>query len=110
MDERAAEEYHAVLLKRLNKKRSTLDRLLWIPLLGIAAYFALESTPGAVFGTLLGWGICAVLSTLDDVRREIWHVEYLRHLHEYTDEADAGERKFNRDRALDEVVHRWWRS
>lgn len=108
MDQRAAEEYHAALLKRLHKKSSALDRFMWIPLLGVAAYFAFDSIWGGVFGALLGWGVCAILSTLDHVLKEVWHVEFSRHLHEHTEEFEVGKMQFEIDDKIDRAVRRWW--
>ena len=108
MDLRAATDYHATLLKRLHRKDPFFDRLWWIPALGVSAYFAFETIAGACFGTLIGFGICAILSTLDGVTKVIWHAEYLRHLHEHTDEADEGQKLFEADKAIDNAVRRWW--
>lgn len=108
MDRRAAEEYHAALLKKLHRKSSTVDRLIWIPILGLSGYFAFGSVSGSIFGGSLGWGICAILSNLDALSRETWHEEFLRHLHEHTDEAEAGKALFTREENLDKILRRWW--
>lgn len=108
MDRRAAEEYHSALLKRLNQQPPNLDRLLWIPILGVASYYSFGTLAGSIFGGLVGWGICAILSSLDRLKRELWYVEFLRHLHEHTDEAEAGKARFELDALAHKLVKPWW--
>jgi hypothetical protein len=108
MDRQAAVDYHAALMKRLRRKDSALDRLIWVPILGVSGWYAFGTLSGAAFGALLGWGICAILSTLDSVAKQIWHAEWLRHLHEHTDEAESGEARADRDERLDLAIRRWW--
>jgi hypothetical protein len=108
MDQRASEEYYAELLKRLHQPRRFADKFAFIPMLGAAGYFLFDSTAGGAFGALIGWGICAVLAGLDNLTREIWKVEYIRHLHEHTDEHEAGKRRFKIHDSVEKAVRRWW--
>jgi len=108
MDRQAAEDYHVALLKRLHKSHSTIDRLIWIPVLSASGYYAFDSMAGIVFGGLLGYGICAILSTLDGISKEIWHADFVRHIHEHSAEIEAGKRMFDREAALDKALRRWW--
>jgi hypothetical protein len=108
MDRRAAIEYHAVLLEIIEKTKKSSTCAWWIPVLGVSAYFAFDGYAAAVFGALVGWGICAVLTSNADTRAEKTLVEYLRHLHEHTDEAEDGKRMAKSRQAINQATKRWW--
>ncbi len=108
MDSRAAEDYHAELLKKLHRTKPSTERLLWVPILGVSGWFAFGTISGSAFGAVLGWGICSVLSTLDDLARQQWYVEYMRHLYEHTGEAEAGKDRFDFDAKIEKALRRWW--
>ena len=108
MDRKAAEDYHKTLFLELGKKRSSIDKLLWIPAIGLAAYFSFGGLSSAFFGSLIGWGFCATFTRIEDVQRDIFRAEFLRHLHEHTDEAEDGQRRANLEDTARKLTKKWF--
>lgn len=92
----------------MNAPRPILDRLFWIPLIGGTAYFAFASFGALAFGASIGWGICAILSKLDDAKRELYVCEFYRHLHEHTDEAESGKVSAEMQELVEQQIKPWW--
>ena len=90
MDEQAAKEYFALLQVKIEEKSSYLNEAFFVPLIAGCGYLAFVSISGAILGASIGWGICACLIRLKDIKREIYIVEFRRHLHEHTSHAEAG--------------------
>ena len=111
MDRQAAIEYYAVLLNRIAKiraRQSVLEFVLYVLAFGLAGYFALNGAAGAVLGGLIGFGFQAVFNRISDLKIELIYIEYLRHLHEHTDEAEHGKRRSEIQMAVDSEVKKWW--
>ena len=108
MDRQAAKEYHAHLWKRMKSPQPIFDRVIWIPLLGGSAHLAFGSVAALVFGALLGWGICAVLTNLDSVKRELYTCELYRHLHEHAEEAESGKISAEMQELVSQQTRHWW--
>ena len=111
MDDQAAIEFHAALHERLGKYRSRksgVDYLFFLVAFGAAGYFALNGVPGAIFGGMIGWAINAVFLRIDQIRLEVVYMELLRHLHEYTDEAEAGKARAEIQEVVRQAAKKWW--
>jgi len=80
--------------------------------MGVSAYFAFGHLAGGILGGLAGWGITAILTQLDALKLEIVHIEFLRHLHEHTDESEEGKRiaevQASVEKAVEKAVTPWW--
>ena len=108
MDRQTAKEYHAHLWKRMKAPRPIIDRLFWIPLLGGLAYLTFNSVATLALGASIGWGICAILSKLDEAKRELYICEFYRHLHEHTDEAESGKTSAEMQLLVQRQSQPWW--
>ena len=108
MDSKAAEEYHTFLHVNLRKSNNSATNLVWIPTLAISGYFALNGVAGAIFGGLIGYAICGLLARIDIIKTTIFNVELIRHLHEHTNEAEAGKRLADIEIAANNVAKKWW--
>ena len=114
MEKKDAVEYHADLWKRLVefKRRHWIDAVWWIPAIGASGYFALDSLAGGILGCLIGWGITAILSAIEQSRLNAWVIEHNRHLYLHTDEVEEGkklyEEQLKQRRIIDGAVKRWW--
>jgi len=106
MDSKAAKEYHAFFCKRLLQRPSFSRNLWWIPALGISAYYV-SGWGGVAFGSFLGWGICAILSRLDNLKMEQTRLELMRHVHEHTDEAESGKQLASIQLEIDKQASQW---
>jgi hypothetical protein len=110
VDKQAAKEYAAFLQKEISRKASTLDELSFIPTLSFCGYFLFSGWSGAVFGGFLGWAVSAIFLRINALRREIYMIEFSRHLHEFTDETEAGIRLANVQIEVEKVVsRRFWK-
>ena len=108
MDPQAAKEYHALLWNRVSKRESLVERAWWIPALAICGFFAFDSFAGSVFGLLVGWGVTSIHVRIDDLARKPWEVEMMRHLHEHSDEAEAGKQMYEIQASVEKVSRKWW--
>ncbi len=110
MDPKDAKDYAVVLWKKLLAPKAVIDRLIWIPMVGIASFLAFDSIASLVLGLIIGWGICAILTRFDDLKIELYRVEFDRHVHQNSDETKDARKIAEIQLGVEKASRRWWSS